>query len=187
VGAEAFQGVEVPMAADGKRVPDGFVEFVTARSAALLRTAWLLTGDAAKAEDLLQTVLAKAWRRWPGIARDGAPEAYVRRAMFTTYVSWWRRRWRAEVPSAAPPEHPGADDLAIGAADRDAIRRALARLSRQQRAVVVLRYVEDLSVARTAELLGCSASVVRVQASRGMKALRTDPDLRSTRAEEIES
>ncbi|HYN96971.1 MAG TPA: sigma factor, partial [Pilimelia sp.] len=65
----------------GSRPPDGFAEFVTARSAALLRSAWLLTGDAGRAEDLLQTVLAKAWRRWPDITRGGSPEAYVRRAL----------------------------------------------------------------------------------------------------------
>lgn len=91
------------MTVDGQRAPDGFAEFVAVRSAALLRSAWLLTGDAGKAEDLLQTVLAKAWRRWPNIADGGAPEAYVRRALFTTYVSWLRRRWRAERPAAVPP------------------------------------------------------------------------------------
>jgi RNA polymerase sigma-70 factor (sigma-E family) len=157
--------------------PEGFAEFVAARSGALLRCAWLLTGDEGKAEDLLQTVLAKAWRRWPAIVEGGAPEAYVRRALFTTYVSSWRRRWRAEQPAAAPPEPAGGGDVAAESADRDAVRRALARLSRQQRAVVVLRYVEDLSIARTAELLGCSPETVKVQASRALKALRTDPDL----------
>lgn len=167
--------------------PDGFAEFVSARSGALLRGAWLLTGDAGKAEDLLQTVLAKAWRRWPAIVSGGAPEAYLRRALFTTYVSWWRRRWRAELPAAAPPERAGTGDLAGESADRDAVRRALARLSRQQRAVVVLRYVEDLSVERTAELLGCSANTVKVQASRALRSLRTDPDLRLPSTEEVGS
>jgi RNA polymerase sigma-70 factor (sigma-E family) len=157
--------------------PEGFAEFVTARSSALLRSAWLLTGDEGKAEDLLQAVLAKAWRRWPAIVAGGAPEAYVRRALFTSYVSSWRRRWRAELPAAALPERAGHLDVAAETADRDAVRRALARLSRQQRAIVVLRYVEDLSIARTAELLGCSPETVKVQASRALKALRTDPDL----------
>lgn len=69
------------------KAPDGFAEFVAARSGGLLRCAWLLTGDPGKAEDLLQTVLAKAWRRWPSITASGAPEAYLRRALFTTYVS----------------------------------------------------------------------------------------------------
>ncbi|HEY8471050.1 MAG TPA: SigE family RNA polymerase sigma factor [Natronosporangium sp.] len=167
--------------------PEGFAEFVAARSGALLRSAWLLTGDDGKAEDLLQTVLAKAWRRWPAIVNGGAPEAYVRRALFTTYVSTWRRRWRAELPAAAPPEPASNGDLAAESADRDAVRRALARLSRQQRAIVVLRYVEDLSIARTAELLGCSPETVKVQASRALKTLRSDPHLRLPDVEGIEA
>jgi RNA polymerase sigma-70 factor (sigma-E family) len=175
---EAWMG-----SADG--APVGFAEFVATRSGALLRSAWLLTGDEGKAEDLLQTVLAKAWRRWSSI--DGAPEAYVRRALFTTYVSAWRRRWRAELPVAAPPEPAHRRDLAAESANRDAVRRALARLSRQQRAVVVLRYVEDLSVERTAELLGCSAATVKVQAHRALKSLRADPDLRQPTTEEVET
>jgi RNA polymerase sigma-70 factor (sigma-E family) len=165
--------------------PDGFAEFVAARSSALLRSAWLLTGDAAKAEDLLQTVLARSWRRWSAIDAGGAPEAYVRRALFNTYLSWWRRRWRGEVPAAEPPDRIDHGDVAAQTADRDVVRRALARLSRQQRAVVVLRYVEDLSVERTAELLGCSAATVRVQASRALKSLRADPDLRLASTEEV--
>jgi RNA polymerase sigma-70 factor (sigma-E family) len=172
------------MTGDGQ-APDGFAEFVAARSGALLRSAWLLTGDIGKAEDLLQTVLAKAWRRWSAIAETGAVEAYLRRALFTTYVSWWRRRWRAELPSATPPDRAGAGDVATEAANRDAVRRALARLSRQQRAVVVLRYVEDLSVQNTAELLGCSTGTVRVQALRALRSLRADPDLRLPSTEEV--
>jgi RNA polymerase sigma-70 factor (sigma-E family) len=160
----------------GERTPAGFAEFVAARSGGLLHSAWLLTGDAGKAEDLLQTVLAKAWRRWSAIVSGGAPEAYLRQALFTTYVSWWRRRWRFELP-AVVPERTAAVDMATDSANRDAVRRALGRLSRQQRAVVVLRYVEDLSVQRTAELLGCSIATVKVQASRALRSLRTDPDL----------
>ncbi|MET7748708.1 SigE family RNA polymerase sigma factor [Micromonospora sp. NPDC005367] len=165
--------------------PEGFAEFVAARSGALLRSAWLLTGDAGRAEDLLQTVLATAWRRWPRIARGGHPEAYLRRALFTTYASWWRRRWRGEIPAARTPEGGGPGDLAGESADRDAVRRALARLTRQQRAIVVLRYAEDLSVERTAEVLGCSADTVKVQSSRALRRLRTDPDLRLFTKEEV--
>jgi RNA polymerase sigma-70 factor (sigma-E family) len=140
--------------------PDGFAEFVATRSDALLRSAWLLTGDAGRAEDLLQTVLADVWRRWATITTIEHPEAYVRRALFTTYVSWWRRRWRSEIPSQ-PPDKSEYGDIAGESANRDAVRRALARLSRQQRAVVVLRYVEDLSVAQTAQVLGCSPNTVK--------------------------
>ncbi|GIF67483.1 hypothetical protein Ais01nite_55180 [Asanoa ishikariensis] len=82
--------------------PDGFTEFVAARSDALLRSAWLLTGDTGRAEDLLQTVLATVWGRWPRIVAGGHPEAYVRRVLFTTYISWWRRRWRHRCRSNQP-------------------------------------------------------------------------------------
>jgi len=166
--------------------PEGFAEFVAERSRALLRIAWLLTGDSGKAEDLLQTVLARAWPRWRRIASGGNPEAYVRRALVTTYVSWWRRRWRLEVPGELP-ETGDPTDVAGATANRDAVRRALAGLSRQQRAVVVLRYVEDLSVAETAQLLGCSAGTVKVQAGRALAALRTDPHLRLFVTEEVGS
>jgi len=157
--------------------PDGFVEFVATRSAVLLRSAWLLTGDAGKGEDLLQTVLAQVWPRWRRVVAGGNPEAYVRRVLFSTYLSWRRRRWRFEVPTAALPDSGDRTDLAGDSANRDAVQRALGRLSRQQRAVVVLRYVEDLSLAETAELLNCSVATVKVQAGRALAALRTDPQL----------
>lgn len=121
--------------------PDGFAEFVTARSHALLRAAWLLTGDAGRAEDLLQVALARSWRHWGRIAESNA-EGYVRRVLFTAYLSGWRRQWRAEVPSAAPPERASTEDVAAATASRDGLRRALAGLTRRQRAVVILRYVE---------------------------------------------
>jgi RNA polymerase sigma-70 factor (sigma-E family) len=164
--------------------PDGFVEFVATRSAVLLRCAWLLTGDAGKAEDLLQTVLAQVWPRWRKVHDGGNPEAYVRRVLFTTYLSWRRRRWRFEVPAPALPERGDHTDLAGDFANRDAVKRALGRLSPQQRAVVVLRYVEDLSLAETAELLNCSVATVKVQAGRALSALRADPHLRLSNARE---
>ncbi|MEP6666226.1 MAG: sigma factor [Nocardioidaceae bacterium] len=85
-------------------VPVSFEDFVATRSGDLWRSAWLLTGDAHKAEDLLQTALLKVWRRWPSIARDGAVEGYVRRVLVTTYTDWWRRKWTGEVPSEVLPE-----------------------------------------------------------------------------------
>src|SRR5262245_39113996 len=95
------------------------------------------------------------------------------------------RRWRYEFPASSLPEHPaGGFDHAAGVAQRDAIRRAPARLSRQQRAVVVLRYAEDLSVAQTAEVLGCSPNTVKVQASRALAVLRADMGLRPSEIEE---
>ena len=158
--------------------PDGFAEFVTARSHALLRAAWLLTGDAGRAEDLLQVALARSWRHWGRIA-EGSAEGYVRRVLFTAYLSWWRRQGRAEIPSAALPERASPQDVAADSARRDGLRRALAGLTRRQRAVIVLRYVEDRTVADTAELLGCSEGTVKTLAFRALATLRRDAAVRS--------
>src|SRR5262249_53866467 len=115
----------------------GFDAFVTDRSQALLGTAYLLTGDWCLAEDLLQTALAKSWFAWARIS--GEPEPYVRRVLTTTYASWWRRRWRGELPADPLPDS-GVPD-ATGAVDtRDEIWRAISALPRRQRAVLVLRY-----------------------------------------------
>ncbi len=154
----------------------GFDEFVATRGPALLRTAYLLTGDHGLAEDLLQTALAKSWFAWGRI--DGPPEPYVRRVLTTTYATWWRRRWRAERPAGELPDRPAAAGPSVE--DRDALWRALAVLPRRQRAVVVLRYYEDLSETDTAEALGISRGTVKSQASRALAALRRDPALTST-------
>jgi RNA polymerase sigma-70 factor (sigma-E family) len=151
--------------------PDGFREFVLARSPALLRTAWMLTGDSQQAEDLLQTALAATWPHW-GRIRGGQPDAYVRRVMVRTYGAWWRRRWRGERPSAQLPEVIGADDYA-GADDRVELARALAALPVRQRQVVVLRYFEDLTEREVASLLDCSVGTVKSQAAKGLAKLRT--------------
>jgi RNA polymerase sigma-70 factor (sigma-E family) len=173
------------MAARKPLPPDGFTEFVAARSATLMRAAWLLTGEQRLAEDLLQTTLAATWRRWSRISATENPTSYVHKILTTTYLSWWRRRWRHELPASKLPEHPASGcDHAASVAQRDAIRRALARLSRQQRAVVVLRYAVDMSVAQTAEVLGCSPNTVKVQASRALAALRADAGLRPSEIEE---
>lgn len=167
------------------RSPDGFAEFVQARSPSLLRAAWLLTGDAGKAEDLLQTVLARAWRNWRRIRHDGNPEAYVRCMLYTTYLNWWQRRWRGEVPAEVVPDGPARGDLADESAIRDAMRRGLGRLSPRQRAVLVLRFLEDMSVSEIAALLDCSAGTVKTQTSRALAALRVDTDVRSLFTEEV--
>ena len=83
--------------------PEGFRDFVAARSAALTRSAWLLTGDEMAAQDLVQVALVKTWARWARLARQDAPEAYVRRVMLSTFLTWNRRRWRGEFPVAAVP------------------------------------------------------------------------------------
>ena len=150
-----------------------FAHFVAARSMALLRTAHLLTGDLGTAEDLLQTALLKTYRHWPRLTNREAPDAFVRRVMITSQASWWRRRRVREDSAAVVPE-PAVADATRAADVRDELWRALARLPVRMRAVLVLRYWEDLSEAETARVLGCSAGTVKSQASRGLARLRTE-------------
>jgi RNA polymerase sigma-70 factor (sigma-E family) len=160
-------------APDSDRVVD-FDGFVVTRSPALMRTAWLLTGDWQLAEDLLQTALAKAYLAWHRIG-PGREEAYVRRVLVTTYSTWWRRRWRGEVPTEQLPE-PAAQEPDTEHPDvelRSVVLAALAGLPRRQRATVVLRYYCDLSEAETAEALGCSVGTVKSQAAKGLARLRS--------------
>jgi RNA polymerase sigma-70 factor (sigma-E family) len=150
-----------------------FEEFVTARGPRLLRAAWLLTGDAHLAEDLVQTVLARMWPKWSRLA-DGSPEAYARKAMVNTYSSWWQRRWRGEVPHDVLPDALGTDMFT--AVDLEhSLAAALRTLPARQRSVVVLRYFEDLSVEETAEVLGCRPGTVKSQASKALRSLRGLP------------
>ncbi len=155
--------------------PEGFDDFVVTRSPRLLRTAFLLTRDRVLAEDLLQTALARAWEAWHRI--EGDPEPYVRRIIVNAYASFWRRKWRGELPTADLPEPAAEADPHAGLDERDRLWRALGRLPRRQRAVLVLRYFEDLSEAEAADALGCSVGTVKSQTSRAMAKLRLDETL----------
>lgn len=151
----------------------GFEEFVAARGPVLLRTAYLLTGDRGRAEDLVQTALGKTWPKWSSI-ESGPREAYVRKVMVTTYIAWWRRRWNGEHPTEVLPEQASREpDLAL----RRDLLAALASLPRGQRAVVVLRYFDDLTEVQTAEALGVSVGTVKSQGARALAALRSSPAL----------
>jgi RNA polymerase sigma-70 factor (sigma-E family) len=154
------------------REPHGFGEFVAARSPALLRAAWLLTGDRATAQDLVQAALVRTWARWTRLERADNAEAYVRRVMVTTYATWWRRRWRAEVPTPVLPDGAQAGDAFAASDLRSQVRAALAELPRRQRAVIVLRYFEDLTEAQTAAALGISVGTVKSQAAKALARLR---------------
>lgn len=158
-----------------------FDEFVAARSSRLLRTAYLLTRDHALAEDLLQTALTKAWFSWSRI--EGDPEPYVRKVLVNTFASWWRRKWNSEHAYAEPPEvaRSGEHDESD---QRQDLWTAMGRLPRRQRAVIVLRFVEDLSEAETARLLGISPGTVKSQTSRALAHLRVDPALATETTEE---
>lgn len=151
-----------------------FDAFVLARSQALIRSAYLLVQDGGLAEDLVQTALTKAWFAW---RRIEDPEAYVRRIMVTTATSWWRRRWIRETPAEQPvADAPAPSDIEDVAQGQD-LWNALARLPRRQRAVVVLRYVEDHTEAETADMLGCSVGTVKSQCSKALAKLRLDSSL----------
>ncbi|GAA4189683.1 SigE family RNA polymerase sigma factor [Streptosporangium oxazolinicum] len=148
-----------------------FEHYVEQRSARLLRTAYLLCRDWGTAEDLLQTALAKAWLAWRRVGDD--PDPYVYRILVNTHATWWRRRWRGEVPSEILPEAPDGDAM-DAVVTREAVRQALAGLPGRQRAVIVLRYFADLPDQRIAEILDCSVATVRSQASRALRKLRVD-------------
>lgn len=150
---------------------EAFDALVDYRAAGLLRTAYLLTGDWGTAEDLLQTALVKTWFRWDGLRDKDAAEAYVRQVMARTYATWWRRKWRGELATGELPERPGRDPYADVDA-RHALRLALAELPPRQRAIVVLRFYEDLPEAQVAEILGCSVGTVKSTASRALVRLR---------------
>ena len=159
-----------------------FRRYVAARSGALLRTATLLTGDRTLAEDLVQTALARTYLAWGRIRDREAVDAYTRRVLVTTYATWWRLKWRGETPHDQLPDPPGRDPY--GQVDAGlALRAALARLPRRMRAVVVLRYWDDLSAAEVADLLGCSVGTVQSQAFRGLAKLRSDADVVTLREE----
>jgi RNA polymerase sigma-70 factor, ECF subfamily len=149
----------------------GFIEFVHARSAALLRLAVLLTGNREDGEDLLQTALVKAYRSWWRLRSPELAERYVRRILVTSVISW-RRRGSARERATDPLPDCQVVGPAAEVADRVVMRQALRSLSPGQRAVLVLRFFEDLSEQQTADLLGCSVGTVKSQTSRGLAALR---------------
>jgi RNA polymerase sigma-70 factor (sigma-E family) len=159
---------------------DEFAAYMAARQPSLLRTAYLLTGDRHTAEDLVQTAFAKLYLSWDKVQRRELVDGYVRRILVNEHTSLWRRPWkRREVSSDALPDAGGHDRTDDGEAA--AVWRFVQTLPRKQRAVIVLRYYEDLTEAETAEVLGISVGTVKSQASRAIAAMRSrvgdHPDL----------
>lgn len=150
---------------------DGFREFAEARLGRLSRVAYLLTGDHHAAEDLLQSALEKVASRWKRVSAMGSPDAYVRRVLYHEHVSIWRRT-RLEISTDAPPDVLTGQDEGESAVRRIVLRRALSRLTPRQRAVVVLRFFEDLSVGEAAAALGCSEGTVKSQTAHALMRLR---------------
>lgn len=161
---------------------DEFADFVHARSASLHRAAYLMVGEAALAQDLVQEALVKTYAAWPRIRDKSRAEAYTRKAITTTAIGWFRRRrWTHERPVETLPEPAlaGHDD---GVTQSQWLWTALQTLPVRQRISIVLRYYEDLTEAQTAEAMGCSVGTVKSQVSTGIARLRDvlgddDPDL----------
>ena len=151
-----------------------FEEFVAGSSPQLFALARLLTGGhQAEAEDLLQSAFERAYRHWRRISQREDPGRYVRQILVNASVDRWRRlRRRPEGPMWLPGGDSAVADQAAEVADRDLLLRGLAVLPTRQRAVLVLRYFEDLSEAQTAALLGCSVGTVKSQAARALARLR---------------
>jgi RNA polymerase sigma-70 factor (sigma-E family) len=149
-----------------------FAAFVANRSTALLSFAHVLTGDRHDAEDVVQSALAATALGWHRVRRRDNPEGYVRRAIVSTHLNRQRRRpWR-ERPAADLPEAPDPRPERDDFDERDAMWRVLATLPARQRAVLVLRYYEDMSEADIAEVLGCSRGTVKSQAAKALERLR---------------
>ena len=164
----------MPDLAGPARSEDSFDAFMAAALPGLLRFGFVLTGDPHRGEDLVQAALVTTYRRWKKLHHD-EPYAYVRRAMVNGHTSVWRRH-RRETPMP-----PGFDTVAVGAGPAhydtvDLVLRALRVLPARQRAVMVLRYYDDLSEADIARTLGCSPGTVKSQASRALKTLRRELD-----------
>ena len=154
---------------------DGFRAFAHSRLAYLSRVAYLLTGDHHAAEDLLQNALVRLATAWPRVAAAGDPVAYARRVLYNEHVSTWRRgrHLRAERTTAELPDVGGRHDEADDAVRRMMLEHALRRLTHKQRAVIVLRFFEDLTPEDAAEVLGCSPGTVKSQTARALDSLRS--------------
>jgi RNA polymerase sigma-70 factor (sigma-E family) len=148
-----------------------FTEYAEARAASLFRTAYLMVGDHQLAQDLLQEALVKTLMAWPRLHDHHDLEAYTRRIIVTTSISWRRRRSFYERPVETLPERSGPD-LADAVVTHDAVVAALSTVPPRQRAAIVLRYYQDLTESQTAEAMGCSVGAVKSQVSVGLRRLR---------------
>lgn len=155
-----------------RRDPAAFAEFAAARGRALYRAAYLMLGDHALAEDLVQEALTKTYVAWHRLHDPGNAEAYARKAITTTAITWWRRRsWSAEKPRDDVPDL-SVRDHSDRVDEHDAMWAELQALPPRQRAAIVLRYYEDLTERQTAEAMGCSVGTVKSQVFAGLEKLR---------------
>jgi RNA polymerase sigma-70 factor (sigma-E family) len=153
-----------------------FESYAGAQWRPLLRAAWLLTGNWAAAEDLVQSALALVWASWPRVRVVAERDAYVRRMLTNQFLGQQRRRSSSELPSDVLPETP-APDASINLDRRLVLTQALDELPPKQRAAIVLRYFEDLSLEQAAAALGCSVGTAKSQTSRALAKLRRSAHL----------
>jgi RNA polymerase sigma-70 factor (sigma-E family) len=156
-----------------RRYDEEFDEFMTASWPSLYRTAVLMTGDAHLAEDLLQNTMGKVYKAWPRVSRADHPRSYARTILANEVSSWWRKRSSFELPMESRPDDtttPGHDDRIVQA---DLVWQALRMLTARQRAVVVLRYYEDLSGAEIGAALGISEGAVKAHTHKALRALES--------------
>jgi len=153
------------------RETTAFTEFMSMRSASLFRTAYLLVGDHQLAQDLLQESLIKTYVAWPRLRDVSKAEAYTRKTVVTTAISWRRRRSFHERPTDLLPES-ATPDPGESVTTHASVVAELRTLPPRQRAAIVLRYYEDLTEAQTADLMGCSVGTVKSQVSTGLARLR---------------
>ena len=151
----------------------GFVEFAQTARGRLRRTAYLLCGDWDQASDFVQEGLVRVYVAWPRLQKVGREHAYANRAVVSAFLDHARKRSSKELPTDADPHVASGDDVAERVSNRETLMRALADLPPRQRACVVLRYFEDLSVEDTAQALGCSEGTVKSQTSRALGSLRS--------------
>jgi RNA polymerase sigma-70 factor (sigma-E family) len=151
-----------------------FEDFILAHLSRLLRYATMLTGEREQAADLVQDVLVKAYRRWSRISDADHPDRYVLRMVTNDYLSWRRSRSARLIVTGDLPDEVRPDDFAADHALREDMWQRLARLPRRQRAVVVLRYYEQLTDAEIADLLGCAQATVRAHAHKALTTLRNN-------------
>lgn len=156
----------VPGVSSSERAFDAFAR---ASGDRLLRSAYLLTGNHATAQDLVQSALTTTWTHWSRLREPAATEAYARRCMARTSASWWRRKWRGEVPTG---ELPDVGSASADVATSVAVLAALGQLDHRARSVLVLRFFDDLSEADTAHALGVSVGTVKSRTSRALAKLR---------------
>jgi RNA polymerase sigma-70 factor (sigma-E family) len=149
---------------------DEFADFVAAALPRLLRFGYVLAGNPVAAEDLVQTALGRSWRAWR-LHRIDDPHAFVRKVMVNSYASWYRRHGSREIVTAEPPSRAACEEESAQLDDRDAVWRALQVLPPRQRAVVVLRYYEDLSELEIAAVMGTSTGTVKSQSARALRRL----------------